>query len=475
MSESDNLLFKNTLIYALGDIIPKVLNFITFPILTKNISVSEYGIINYINSIEIFLSIITFLGLKTYYLVYYYRIGGETERKKLLGNLSIFVIIINIVITLILFLVGNNLFLAIGSQIKFYPYIATGILINFFNVFTILPSALYRVKENPLPLTLLNILKGIIIMCLTWFIVIRIPTAESVLYIRLVVYVFFAILFFIITYRNSIWQIDKRQIISALKFSLPLVPGDIAYYLSTMSDRILIEKYLSTIELGLYSTASTIALTLNIVSYGAYRAFEPYFFKTYGEPDFKNDFNRIRDIFFAVILIFGVCISIFTPEFLTLFSSQEYYKSYYYVPVIVIGVIFNAVSMMYSTIATAQLKTKKCAFISISCSLISVVLNNLLLPRFGLVSAPIVFTLIFIINFLMIKYITGFPWHNALKLFCSLILSCTCVYILLKINYSNLVYSVLVKSGCVFLLSIVLINMLKIRVQTIFNQIKIIR
>ena len=52
-------LAKNTAIYAIGDIIPKLLNLITFPIMTSNLSTGDFGIINYINSIEAFLTMET--------------------------------------------------------------------------------------------------------------------------------------------------------------------------------------------------------------------------------------------------------------------------------------------------------------------------------------------------------------------------------------------------------------------------------
>ena len=42
-------LIKNTTIYAIGDIVPRLLGFISFPILTNYLSPAEYGIVNYIN------------------------------------------------------------------------------------------------------------------------------------------------------------------------------------------------------------------------------------------------------------------------------------------------------------------------------------------------------------------------------------------------------------------------------------------
>ena len=57
--ESDSKgLIKNTAIYAIGDIIPKLLSFIVFPVLTSYLSPADYGIVNYVNTFNLFFSII---------------------------------------------------------------------------------------------------------------------------------------------------------------------------------------------------------------------------------------------------------------------------------------------------------------------------------------------------------------------------------------------------------------------------------
>ena len=106
---STGKLIKNTTIYAVGDIIPKLFGFITFPILTKNIAPAEYGILNYINSIDVFIVAAGLLCLNTYYLVYYFKVGGDKEQRSLLGNLSLFII-------------ANYLFIACFNLFEFFRF-----------------------------------------------------------------------------------------------------------------------------------------------------------------------------------------------------------------------------------------------------------------------------------------------------------------------------------------------------------------
>lgn len=390
-------LVKNSAIYAIGDIIPRLFSFISFPILTKYLSPSEYGIINYVNTLNLFLVVFSVLCLNTYYLVFYYRQPSVEEQKKLLGNLSIFIIGITFVLSLITYSIGFFLPDGGSDKISFYPYIAIGIIINFFSVFSVLPLALFRLQERPLPMTIINVIKGGLILVLTLVMVVSLGyKALGVLMATLIINIIFAPLFIYITIKNAIFRINWGQLKSALVFSLPLVPGSLAYYLVSMSDRILIEKYVDLNSLGIYSTASTLALLLNIVSNGAYKAFEPYFFKIYGTQSFAKQFQKVHDAFLLILIISAGGLALFSKEFFILFSSEKFHTAYIYVPMILVGVLACCMSSLYGTIITAKEKTKLNSIIAICGGFFSVSMNTLLLPRWGIIVACITSVLSFV-------------------------------------------------------------------------------
>lgn len=470
MNSSNNLLVRNTIIYALGDILPKIFTFITFPVLTTYLTPADYGIVNYVNTINTFLTILGFLSLNTYYLVFYFRVGDELEQKKLLGNLSIFVIGFNFLFSLLACYLGYKFFDYIGNGIPFYPYIVIGLGINFFNILPILPSALYRVRENPMPLTILNVLKGFLIMVLTLIFVIYFKfSALGVLYSNLIVSFIFGIIFFIITCKNAIWRLNWKQIKAALIFSLPLVPGSLAVSLYSIFDRILINKYLSLTDLGIYSTASTLALLLNIVSYGAYKAFEPHFFKTYGQPGFNEEFLKIRNHLLFVSLFIGVSLGVFAKEFLLIFSAESYHSAYLFVPIISIGTIAGSMSHMYGTLITARNKTKINAAITITSSIISLTLNILFLKRVGIWCAAIVYSISLLFTLSCTIVFSKIKIKHSAALISAIISIITMFVLSYFVNISNIFLSISIKLIVVTILAILISKLLEIKIVEIFR------
>ncbi|MFT7071905.1 MAG: O-antigen/teichoic acid export membrane protein [Patiriisocius sp.] len=440
-------LIKNTTIYALGDIIPRLIGFVSLPILTVYLTPSDYGIVNYVNTLNTFLLALGFLSVNTYFLVFYYRCKTSEEKKKLLGNLSSFIILFNAVVVIILLFFGKHLFNTLGSNIHFYPYIVIAIFTNFFNLFSILPAALFRVIEKPMPLTILNVSRGIIAFVLTLVLVIFFDyTALGVLYANLIVNFIFAFVFLYMIRGHIIWNLCFKQIKKVLIFSLPLLPGSIAYYLTTISDRILIDKYLTLNDLGIYSVAASIALILNIFSFGAYKAFEPYIFKNWGKDNFINIFENIRNSFVYVLLIGVLCLSIFSKEFFLLMTDVKFHDAFWYVPLIIIGVYSSSLSMLYGTIIISKEKTKINSLINMTGAIISIGLNILFLPKYGLITAAVVS------SFSMTIMLLISIWYSRLKVshwkpIMSCLLVASTIYVMVYVVIiEHLLFSIILKS-----------------------------
>ena len=467
---SGNKLIKNTTIYALGDIIPKLIGFISLPILTQYLTPADYGIVNYVNTLNTFLLALGFLSLNTYFLVFFYRCKSKVEQKKLLGNLSTFILLLNTVIVGFLLIFGDYVFEALGSNIDFYPYIVIAIFTNFFNLFSILPSALFRVLERPMPLTILNISRGLIAFALTLILVILYDyTALGVLYANLVVNFIFAFVFMFMIRNHIVWNLDFNKIKSALKFSLPLVPGAIAYYLTTISDRILIDKYLSLAELGIYGIAATIAFILNIFSFGAYKAFEPYIFKNWGSEQFPKIFQNIRNNFVYVLFIGVLLLSLFAKEFFVLMTDPQFHEAYIYVPMIIIGVYSSSTALLYGTIITARGKTKINSLIVIVGATISVTLNIIFLPKFGLLTAAFVSSFAMTVMLMLSIRFSKFSISHARPILSCLLVAISIYIMVYLVKIDQLLLSILLK------ILVFILVMFGVTIILSVNPIKIIR
>src|SRR5438105_2344340 len=149
--------FKNAALYTIGEIIPRILAFLLLPVLTKYLTTSDYGISSYITTVVTFLYVLTSLSVNTYALRSYYKIKSEVEKKKMLGNIFLFLNGFGLIMLCLEALLFPILLNAFSVQVPFYPYFLLGLIINFFDVASIIPLIAYRVNEDAKGFVLLSV------------------------------------------------------------------------------------------------------------------------------------------------------------------------------------------------------------------------------------------------------------------------------------------------------------------------------
>src|SRR5260370_37101616 len=93
--------------------------------------------------------------------------------------------------------------------------------------------------------------------------------------------------------------------------------------------------------LGLYSTAATLALALNIIIQGLYRAFEQNIFEKHGQPGYHQVTDELYRYFLACLLGAGFLVSIFSRVIFLFFTSREFLPAHRFVPLLAVSAILR--------------------------------------------------------------------------------------------------------------------------------------
>lgn len=395
----------NVVLYTLGEMIPRVLSFLLLPVLTKYLTTSDYGISSYITTVVTFLFVLTTLSVNTYALRTYYKLKSEDEKKKLLGNLFLFLTAWGLVMLTLEALLFPVLLKAFSVQVPFYPYFLLGLIINFFDVVSIIPLVSYRVNEDAKGFVALSVGRTVLqyIFVLLLVAIFKMGLFGSLMG-RLLGCVPFAIIYVLIIKRKGIFSLNKEQIKHALLFSLPLLPGALSYLVISMFDRIILERYVSLNELGLYSVASTLALTLNIIIQGIYRSFEQKIFREHNNEGYVILTDKLYKIYIAALCIPGFCMILFAKEVLLFFTSPQYYSAQQYVPYLVVAVIVSGINTFFSTLLIADNRRKVVSYSSFVAAVVSFIGNLLLIKYFGVIGACVASILSFLVVYIFYYY-----------------------------------------------------------------------
>jgi O-antigen/teichoic acid export membrane protein len=400
-------LVKTTIYYSIGEIIPRIISFLLLPILTKYLTADEYGIVSYTNSVMTFVFVIATLSLNTFVLRHYYSSKDENSRKELIGSVFLFIFGFNCFLILLQMIFFPLLIDFFNVNIPFKPYFQLAIFNNFFDVISIIPLVLYRVKENAKGFLVLSLSRTLLQFLMVYVLVVIYQ--EGLLgsyYARLIVNVPFMFIYFYMIYKNSIFRINFKLIKEALHFTLPILPGSLAFLFVSLSDRVILERYISLDQLGIFSVAITLAMVLNIVIQGLYKTFEPVLFKEYFNENFQETNLKLYKVYLLAIFVGAFGASIFSKEFFIIATFGVFREGYKLVPLFIVSVVIAGINTYLNILMIANKKQKIVSLVSIISAIISVALNLIFIPYYGCYGAIIASAASFLFSNIIFQYHT---------------------------------------------------------------------
>lgn len=458
-------LIKNTSLYSIGTILPKAASFILLPIYTSFLSVDEYGIISAMLVFSAFLTIFITLNIERSIFRLYYDYETVDQKKEYLGTVFISILCFSTIMIGVIFLTRNYVSL-IYKSIDFYPYFLISIFTVYIGIYGSVLRVLLQVMQKAKLFVILGIVQFIISSSFILLFVVYYKEGaygylKGGLFGNLIMLPFFIKL--ILPYIK--FKFNKVIIINTLKFSLPIVPAILSAQIIDLSDRIFIENYFSSMDLGLYSLGYTIAGVVLVITEAFKKAYDPFFYKTANSNKKEMAVKILRntnEVYYIITIFICFSITLVSKEMIFWFFPESYYLAYKIVPIISLAYAVSKISGLINLSFYQEKKTLKLMKLSIYAAILNIGLNVFLIPLYGYYGAAIATLITFIFMF-FIKYHLSRKYYflsiNGILLL-SIIFLMSAVYLLFE-------YLISLTMGYSFLLKIITLLILLISIFTL--------
>ena len=393
-------LMKNTAIVSIGKICTQLITFFLLPLYTAVLSTEQYGVVDLLNTlVSLFLPIVTLQieqGIFRFLIDKREQLSGQ---KKIIST-SLFVILIQIIVFFVLFIVvspfiHNNykVFLVINLIAHIFSavflQISRGLGDNFTYALGSFLSGVITVLLNVILIVGFNL--GAYGMLLATFIGNSMCALYILFYKRLYKYVRFQFY-------------DKNLAKEILKYSIPLVPNMISWWIVNTSDRSIITFFLGVSANGIYSVSNKFSAVVSTL-YSVFNLTWTESASLYINEDDASQF--FSEIFDMIIHLFGcLCLGIiaFMPLVFPILVNKKFDAAYLQIPILMIGVLFNIFVSFLGSIYVAKKITTEIAKTSIFAAIINIGINLLFVKFIGLFAASLS-TAIAYISMFIYRYI----------------------------------------------------------------------
>ena len=407
-------LAKNTAIVSIGKICTQLITFFLLPVYTAVLSNEEYGVVDLLNTLTSLLLPIVTLQIEQGIFRYLIDCRENNEKQIKLITTIIRFMIIQSIACIVIFLCVSPF---IHNEYKYF--LIANLLMGIFSSLLLQicrglgDNATYAIGSF-ITGAFTVVLNVIFIVAFRWG-AYGMLGAISISNFICSVYIFL---------KRKIYkyikpkQFDKKILKEIIKYSVPLIPNMISWWIVSASDRTIISAVIGIAQNGIYSAANKFS--------GVFTTLYSVFNLTWTESASININSEDRDEFFSKILDFVIrffgCLCLGTiavmPFAFNILINEKFAEAYYQIPILILGSVFNILVSFVGSIYVAKKLTKEIAKTSVISAVINIFVNIVLIKSIGLyaasISTVIAYALMFIYRWIDVKKYVKFNVNKIL-------------------------------------------------------------
>ena len=383
-------LFRDIVTYGTGSILVKAVGFFIIPIYTRVFSPIDMGLWGVVSSTVGLISGILILGGDSAYARYYFEAGSDNERQCITSTWFTFLVLWSIIVvgSLVVF-AGPLASISTGSG-ENVPLIRLALIALPVSLLNSMCGQALRNQFKAKLFTILNSSVTPLNIALT---------IVAVVVLKWGVYGAFAAILCanLLILPVRLWSIKDLLRLrfrwtllgKMLAYGVPLVPVSVGYWLFGSFDRVLLGRMSGLDQVGLYSIAAKIIIPLALVRGALGTAWSPRAFILYKQEEEKAHaiLGRSATYIIAFFGILVVLLSTFAQDILVIFTTPDYYSAGAAIAPLALGLLAYTSTRVTAIGISFRKKTYYTALLTWLTSGVSVGLNLLLIPQWGMLGA----------------------------------------------------------------------------------------
>jgi len=396
--------FKDTFIYGLATVLPRVINFLLVRVHTDALPANDYA-----QNTDFYIwagltAVLLTFGLETAFFRFY----AKADKKDALVSTTFISMLVSVGVFLVAIIVFFDSFLSFldfkNDPLRLQLFIGIMAL----DTIAMVPFAYLRASNRPIKYAVIKLINVGVIVSINLIFLKFIPDfiaegkslpkiiTDNYNSIPLVEYIFVANIvgstisfLLLIPYLLKFKiQFDFELLKKMLAYSWPIAVAGIAYIINENLDKFLIKRMIGDSEMGIYAACYKLAIFMNLYIMAFRLGAEPFFFNHADKKNAKETYARIMNYFVIIGALVFVGIVVYIDFLKELFiHNSEYWSAIKIVPVVLLAYLFLGIYHNLSIWYKLTDKTRYGMYFSIIGAIITIGLNLWLIPEIGIMAA----------------------------------------------------------------------------------------
>ncbi len=413
----NSVLFKNTFIYTLLVLVNSGIPFLLLPVLTRYLTPEDYGMIATYNTLVGVVSIFVGLSMSGAVGVSFFHLKQE-ELKKYIGNVFNILLITTSLVLLIVMLFQPYLVEKLKLPV-IWLYIA--IFVAWMQMITSINLTLWRSQQKAKPFALYEMSQTLFNISLSLILIVvmhygwagrMVGTAAAAM--------IFGLLSIVFIYKRgyAVLNYSGEYMKDALKFGITLIPHQIAFWIRSGVNILLITSIVGVSQTGLYSVGLQFGMVVGIFSFAFNNAFSPYLYEKLKNitPEIQKNLVKFTYSYFVGLIIFAMVLSTLFTWLIPYFLGEKFQGASQYIYWISLAYTFQGMYHMVVNYIFYVKKNHLLSMVTITTSVFHILLSYILIHHYGAIGAAYASVVSFFLTFILVWRISAMvvemPWFN---------------------------------------------------------------
>jgi len=389
--------------YGVSSIAARFLNYLLTPFLTAVLTKADYGKMSLVYSALPVLNVLFTYGMET---AFFRFANKDADKKSIYDTAATSIFISTILFGCTLFFFNDSLakFAGVGN----YPeLIKLSIFIIMLDTFSIIPFAKLRLDGKPRKYAFIKVAGILANIFFTFFFLLwcrnkvaQDPASfwanffsnkQNPVYYIVLANLLQAGITLLLLYKEVLqirFKINPVLWKQLLKYSAPLIIVGLGGVVNEVMDRQMLHSWVPGTDkfkeeqVGIYSACYKLSILISLFVQAFRMGAEPFFFKQAEGENPQRTYARVMKFFIIVISVMFLVVALYIPIW-KYFIAEKHWEGLKIVPILLLANMFLGIYYNLSIWFKLGNKTSAGAYITLTGTAITVMINYFFIPRFG--------------------------------------------------------------------------------------------
>lgn len=459
--EEAKTIATQSLIYGTGNLLNRVATFLLLPLYTRFLTPSEYGIKELVGLTTDVIGMLVATAISSSIYRFYFEYDAIRDRNSVITSAIIFLGAIGVLAIFLLSFTTKALAQCVLDNENLYYFFLLSFCSMWFQSLNNIGYNYLRATHQALRFVILSFGKLILAISLNIYLIVALKMGVlGILVSTLATSIIMSLVLIVPLCCKIGLRFSWATIRGMLRFGLPIIPAQLGAFVVHLSDRFFVKGYCSLADAGLYSLGYRLgAMPNELISTPFNQIWQPRRFELYKHEESERLFGKIFTYFLYLMIFAGLTISVLTKDALMIIADEKFWSAYKIVPIIVLATTVFSLHYHFNMGILIYKKTKYLAYINFSNGILVLLLNFILIKKYGVYGAALTTLGAFIYKTSLTYYFSSryYKIHFEFLRIGKIVLAAALIYsVTLLLNFSSVYTGLVVKTGLVLTFPIVL-------------------